>query len=289
MVRTNAHYDFNGFEVEEKIMEREGSRWTYTVSGHGKKYLLAIVANMGGHLLGLALSEEFKEEYTTICLSCPPLHFFEQAIDGLKALLDAEGIEHCDAIGHSNGGVYLQGIIKKYPGTIEKVVFSHSLTSMSPEDVYTINKSEWNVYKMMRMALKILPVSVFSGKLVKMVLTENFYLKAGKDATEKLKTMVRGTMKKITKQDMYTMADCMEDFLFHYTFSPESYKENPENVLIIDSPTDHVANPMQRAEMLRLCPGAQEYHFSKGGHVTIINCRDEYFLVLHRFFSEQHV
>lgn len=40
------------------------------------------------------------------------------------------------------------------------------------------------------------------------------------------------------------MADCMEDFLFNHTFTSESYISAPQNVLIVDSPTDKLANPM---------------------------------------------
>jgi hypothetical protein len=58
------------------------------------------------------------------------------------------------------------------------------------------------------------------------------------------------------------------------------------DILIVDSETDNLANPMQRKEMLELCPNANEYHFKTGGHVTIINCREEYFLLLHKFWGK---
>jgi pimeloyl-ACP methyl ester carboxylesterase len=62
-------------------------------------------------------------------------------------------------------------------------------------------------------------------------------------------------------------------------------KEDATDVLIMDSTTDTLANPMQRAEMLRLCPGASEYRFKSGGHLTMVNCRDEYMCVLKRFLK----
>jgi hypothetical protein len=55
----------------------------------------------------------------------------------------------------------------------------------------------------------------------------------------------------------------------------------PENVLILD----RVANPKQRAQMLKLCPGAKEHHFKSGGHMTMVNCRDEYFSALGNFWG----
>jgi hypothetical protein len=77
----------------------------------------------------------------------------------------------------------------------------------------------------------------------------------------------------------------MEDFLYNYTFTPEPYLVKPQDVLILDSPTDKLTNSMQRAELLRLCPGADEHHFKSGGHVTMVNCRDEYMGVLKKFLA----
>jgi hypothetical protein len=110
-------------------------------------------------------------------------------------------------------------------------------------------------------------------------------LKSGKEDTERFIRLCKEDMKRITKQDLLTMAGCMEDFLYNYIFTPEPYASKPDDVLILDSPTDKLANPMQRAEMLRLCPGANEYHFKSGGHVTMVNCRDEYMGVLKKFLE----
>ncbi|MDR1986633.1 MAG: alpha/beta hydrolase [Treponema sp.] len=79
------------------------------------------------------------------------------------------------------------------------------------------------------------------------------------------------------------MASCMEDFLYNYVFTTEPYINKPNDILIIDSPTDNLANPQQRAEMRRLCPGAREYQFKKGGHLTLIKCQKEYFNIIKNF------
>lgn len=282
-------HKFGNITATEKIMDYNGTKWRYTVSGTGDKFLLAIPSNTTGHLLALPLAEEFRDVYTTIALSDPPISSFSKAAEGLKALLDAEGIKCCDAIGQSNGGVHLQNLISHYPGIIHKVVFSHTLTSMDKNDAYTINASEVKAYKLIRRVFKILPISVLTFALGKMVFTPNFNLQSGKEDTDRLIALCKQDLKRVTKQDIFTIADCMEDFLFNYTFTSEPYLANPHNILIVDSPSDTIANPMQREEMLRLCPGAQEYHFPTGGHVTLINCKDEYFSLLHRFFNDKTI
>ncbi len=274
---------FGKLKVCEKRMTYNGTQWRYTVSGSGNTYILALLSNVAGQWLALPLAEEFMDSCTTIALSVPPMPSFEKTADGLYNLLMQEQVEKCYGIGHSNGGVHLQNLIQKHPQIVDKIVFSHSLTSMNENDAYTTNASELKVYQLTRKILKVLPVSILTSALSRMALNK-LVLKAGKPETERLLTLCRQTLKQLTKKDFLTMADCMEDFLYHYTFTPEPYINRPQDVLIVDSPTDKIANPMQRAQMLRLCPGAQEYHFKTGGHVTLINCQEEYLSLLHRFW-----
>lgn len=277
-------YDFLNFTAVEKNLVFNEKNWRYTVSGNGKRFLLAIVSNITGHLLGLPLAEEFREEFTTIALSVPPMHTFADTAKGLKAVLDAEQVTKCNVIGNSNGGVHLQSLIKQYPNIADKIVFSHSLTSMNSEDAYTTNASEVKIYSKMRKILKVLPVSALTYGLGRTFFSK-LRMQSGKVDTDKLIALCKEDFKKISKQDFYTMADCMEDFLFNHIFTSEPYINRPKDILILDSESDNLANPMQRKQMLELCPNANEYHFKTGGHVTIINCREEYFSLLHKFWD----
>ncbi|MDR0540824.1 MAG: alpha/beta hydrolase [Dysgonamonadaceae bacterium] len=282
--QTIAVHRFGNIVVTEKTVLWKNVLWRYTVSGNGDKFILAILSNTTGHLLALPLAEEFRDTYTTIALSVPPVKSFLETAEGLKLLLDCEGIRICNAIGHSNGGVYLQNLIAHYPGLIDKVVFSHSLTSMDKNDAYTTNASEVKMYRFMRKMLKALPASVLTFVLGQMVFPK-LHLKSGKADTQRLINLCREDMKRISRQNFIITADCMEDFLFNHTFTSEPYTSAPQKVLIIDSSSDTVANPMQRAQMLKLCPGAREYHFENGGHLTMLNNRDEYFSLLKDFWK----
>ncbi|MDR0568776.1 MAG: alpha/beta hydrolase [Spirochaetaceae bacterium] len=283
-VKTAESYTFGDLMVYEKTFERNSVEWRYTISGNGKKTLFAILSNFAGHLLAIPFAEELMETYRVIALSVPPVQRFSETAEGLKDILDIENITSCDVIGHSNGGVHFQNLISKYPQRINKIVFSHSFTSMDKNDAFTINASEIKVYKTMRRILKVFPASVLSFGLLAAA-NGALYLKSGKKDTKKLKVLVRDYMKKYSKKDFLDMAVCMEDFIFHYTFTTQYYANKPDNILIIDSPTDNLANPQQRAEMRRLCPGAREYQFKKGGHITLIKCRQEYISILKNFLG----
>jgi pimeloyl-ACP methyl ester carboxylesterase len=280
-------HHFARFTATEKQLVIDGAAWRYTTSGSGKEHLLAIMANVSGHLLALPLAEDLGNDYTITALSVPPLEKFAAAADGLKAVLDNERIARCHVIGHSNGGVFIQSFIQKYPDYVDKIVLSHSLTSMNKEDATSINDSEVKLYKTMRKLLKVLPAPSLIYLMSKMVLGK-LRLTSGAEDTRRLIRLCKADMKQITKPDLFMMAACMEDFLYNHTFSPEQYECQPNNVLILDSPTDKLANDMQRAEMLRLCPGAKHYSFKSGGHITMVNCRDEYMNVLKNFLNKEN-
>ncbi|MDR0511227.1 MAG: alpha/beta hydrolase [Rikenellaceae bacterium] len=242
------------------------------------------MSNFAGHLLAIPFAEELARTHRVIALSVPPVPRFSETADGLKTILDIENVSSCDVIGHSNGGVHLQNLISKYPQGINRIVFSHSLTSMEKNDAWTVNASELKMYRTMRRMLKIFPASLPAFGLLSAV-NGALHLGSGRKDTKRLKALVRGCMKKYGKKDFLVMADCMEDFIFNHTFAAEYYAGKPDDVLIIDSPTDRIANLKQRAAMRRLCPGAREYQFKKGGHLTLVKCRQEYIGVLKGFLG----
>jgi hypothetical protein len=153
---------------------------------------------------------------------------------------------------------------------------------MDNTDAYTINASEVRLYQTIRKTLKLLPVSALTFSMGRMILPK-LRLRSGKADTRRLVALCKEDLRKVMKQDLLAMADCMEDFLFNHTFTSRPYLSAPEKVLILDSPSDKIANPKQRAQMLKLCPGAKEHHFKSGGHMTMLNCQNEYFSVLRNF------
>jgi pimeloyl-ACP methyl ester carboxylesterase len=281
-VRETAKYTFGNFTAIEKSLVWSGTDWRYTVSGEGNSYLLAIMSNISGHLLALPLAEDLGGEYRVITLSVPPIKQFSPTAEGLKRILDAEGVSHCHVIGHSNGGVYLQSLIAKHPERVDKIVFSHSLTSMSKDDAFTTNASELKFYKIMRRLLKVLPASLLTYAMAKQILAK-LRLKSGEETTGRFIHLCKEDMKRITKQNLLTMADCMEDFLYHYTFENDYYRAKPDKVLLLNSPSDKLVNPEQKEAMRRLCPGSREYQFKRGGHTPMVLCQEEYFRVVKDF------
>jgi pimeloyl-ACP methyl ester carboxylesterase len=274
--------DYGSFRSVIKELEIGRSIWRYSVSGNGKEHLLALMTNVAGHVSALPLAEALREHYTVIALSVPPLAAFSLSGEGLAAILRHEGIHRCDAIGHSNGGVHIQNLIAHDPGAVNKVIFSHSLTSLSANDVHTINDTEARFYRLAKIAIKVMPASIIlnalGGKVIK-----NLKLKSGEKYTEAMRALCKGELSRLNKADLFGIIRCMEDFLQNHIFTSDRYHAKSDKILLLNSPTDKLVNPRQKEAMRKLCPGAKEYQFSRGGHTPMMKYPDEYFRVVKEF------
>lgn len=186
----------------------------------------------------------------------------------------------CDAIGHSNGSVHIQNLIKNYPQMVDKVVFSHSLTSMSKEDAYEVNDTELGFYKKAKFIIKILPLSlvvnVLGGKFAK-----GISINSGKEYSRNAQERMKEDLKLLSKKDIIMIINCMEDFIYNHTFSSDDYSN--KSVLLLNSPTDKLVNEKQKIAMRKLCPNAEEYSFEKGGHTPMLSNAKEYYSIVRNF------
>jgi pimeloyl-ACP methyl ester carboxylesterase len=279
MIRTDDYGTFKSVIKEIRIGQET---WRYSVSGNGKKHLLALMINVAGHVFALPLAETVHEHYVVIALSVPPLPRFALSGEGLAAILRHEDVRCCDAIGHSNGGVHIQNLIRHDPNVVNKVIFSHSLTSLSQNDVHTVNDTEARFYRLAKAVMKVMPLSVLvnalGGKMMK-----KLKLESSEKYTEAMRALCREELNLLTKVDLLGIIRCMEDFLQNHTFQNDWYRARPGKVLLLNSPTDKLVNPRQKEAMRKLCPGAREYQFSRGGHTPMVEYPEEYFRVVKEF------
>lgn len=272
--------DYGSFQTRIKELKIGNDTWRYSISGQGKKLLLALLSNIGGHYFALPLVEKMQTSHTVIALSVPPLQKFELSAQGLSTIIKHENFESCDAIGHSNGGVHIQNLIKSNPKIVDKVIFSHSLTSMSQEDAYQVNDTELDFYQKAQSVLKILPVSLMVKAMIGKF-SKGIKLSSGEVYSQKIQNRMKEDLKWLTKKDILMIIKCMEDFIYNHTFSSEDYQN--KSVLLLNSPTDKMVNEKQKVLMKKLCPNAKEYSFIKGGHTPMVSNGEEYYSVVKEF------
>ena len=278
-IRTDIYSTFTSTLKELRIGNQT---WRYSISGEGQKVILALLGNIVGHYFSLRLAEELQGLYRVIGLSVPPMPEFSLSRIGLAEILKREHVSCCDAIGHSNGGVHIQGLVSYRPELVDKIVFSHSLTSLSENDAHTINDTEVALYQKAKTITKVFPafilLNILGGKMAGQV-----KLKSGDSDTKKLRQRIKAEIKLLGSSDVLTIISMMEDFLFHYTFNPDDYRNKANRILLLNSPSDRLVNSRQKAAMRQLCPGAKEYVFERGGHTTMISHPQEYYGVVRNF------
>ena len=98
--------------------------------------------------------------------------------------------------------------------------------------------------------------------------------------------LFKAELKLLKKKDLLLIVECMEDFLFNYTFDKKYYQEKAGKILLLNSPTDRIVNPRQEKAMHMLCPQAQTYQFKQGGHTSMLTCPEEYYEVVKHFLLE---
>jgi len=279
IIRTDNHGTFDCTIKELQIGKQV---WRYSISGNGSNTLLALLGNVVGHYFALPLAEELQDQYKVIALSVPPLPEFSLSGAGLATIIRHENIACCHAIGHSNGGVHIQNLVRYCPDFVDKIIFSYSLTSLSDQDACTVNDTEVNFYRKAKAVMKILPASILlngiGGKFAKRI-----QLKAGPQHTKAIQERIISEVRLLNKNDVLAIINCMEDFLFHHTFSSADYCDRANRILLLNSPSDKMVNPRQKSAMRQLCPNAKEYVFQKGGHTPMITYPEEYYRVVKDF------
>ena len=82
--------DYGSFQTRIKELKIGNDTWRYSISGQGKKLLLALLSNIGGHYFALPLVEKMQTSHTVIALSVPPLQKFELSAQGLSTIIKHE-------------------------------------------------------------------------------------------------------------------------------------------------------------------------------------------------------
>jgi pimeloyl-ACP methyl ester carboxylesterase len=68
--------------------------------------------------------EQLEGDFRVISPSYPQAISLEATLDGLAGILDAEGIERAQVIGHSLGAGLAHAFVRRYPQRVDKLVLS---------------------------------------------------------------------------------------------------------------------------------------------------------------------
>lgn len=273
----NNHLGFEEFIMKE--INIDNMTWSYAVCGNGKKDLLMIMSNFAGEFISLPIAEQLQKDYRIITLSIPSNADYNKGIEGLYTILKKENVEKIDAYGHSMGASHIQGLIQKYPDIVGKVIFSHSTTVRSLDDVNHLNARDLKAANLMIKLMPIMPLfiikKIMGGKFKKHLTLST------PEATKELNMLFRESFNKVTKTDFLNMVLGMKDFMENALFSADEFEN--KKILIIDSENDKLVSKEQQDEMYKLCPNASYRRFKTGGHITMFTQFEETLKVIRLF------
>lgn len=100
-------------------------QWRYLRLGAGPP-VLWLTGGLRRAALGCSFLGKLASSHTVVAPDYPPVARFADVDEGLSAILHTEGIERCDVVGQSYGGLLAQAFLASHPGRIRRLVLSSS-------------------------------------------------------------------------------------------------------------------------------------------------------------------
>ena len=107
-----------------KAVDVDGVRWEYIACEQGDETLLLLHGGMRIAETAFPYVELFENHYRVIVPSYPAVDPIDAIMDGLLAILDAEGVSSAHVLGQSYGGMVCQVLAYRYPERVKKLVIS---------------------------------------------------------------------------------------------------------------------------------------------------------------------
>ncbi|MGH2515351.1 MAG: alpha/beta fold hydrolase [Ktedonobacterales bacterium] len=126
---TEPHAQLAAFRLSHLPRHRfiRGVRWTYLASGTGPEALLMLPGAPGLSETAFQQIPAFEQRFRVIAPDLPAaMTTVADVVDGLASILDAEGIARTHVLGVSYSGMLAQGLVRRYPGRIDRMVLSHA-------------------------------------------------------------------------------------------------------------------------------------------------------------------
>jgi pimeloyl-ACP methyl ester carboxylesterase len=255
------------------IPEKSLGEWRYRVFGSGEQTFLCIP---GGELvndLGFEFALAVGEAARVIYPAYPRTSSIEELADGLRAILDAEGIDHVSLLGASFGGAVAQIFVRRYRNRVSQLILSNTGVPL-PHLAMPVLMTYW--------IARILPWALTSTLLRKPLLTT--VDQSGTDRAFWVGYLDELFSARLTKEDLLSNTLLQRDYHRRFHFTPEDLKDWNGRVLIAESDTD-VIGPARRKALRETYPQAEVHTFHNAGHAPMFTRYAEYLRMVQDFIK----
>jgi pimeloyl-ACP methyl ester carboxylesterase len=256
----------NAFRASAPIhsLRHDGVEWTYRAVGSGTHGLLLLPGAVGSGEAFFTLTPFLVDTHRLLAIAYPQVDSLARLLDGLRAILDREGLESTDMVGGSFGGLVAQAFLRRFPQRTRRIVLSAS----GPARVErAASNAKWS------RRVGRLPIGVSRALL---------------------RAIVRGSLKKVTAERGFWRgfyrraidAVSRDDLVARYALSADIDRHGPPSlaavpewrgaIMILEGDADRISRGSSRQALRSLFPDAQLKTFAGAGHAISIERRDQW-------------
>lgn len=259
-----------------KQLEVAGSEWNYIVCGDASEALLILTGTTATGESSWRDVLKYGGNFRVVSPSYPPVGTMDRVVEGVRAVLDAEGIARAHIIGISLGSAVAHVFIRRYPERVGKLV----LTSFGMPDASFV--------KGMRSTVRML--SVLPWWMIKRSMASGSGQTLS-DLQDEEASFVSAYFRDINENDMNkrTYVGHFKITLDLVTNTEALRMHEPVDgtgrVLIIQAEDDELFNAEQRQALAGTYPGAKSHIFDSGGHLLALVRAQEMANVIEGFLA----
>jgi maspardin len=256
-----------------KHLQVQSVDWSYLVGGQGEEAILFLPGSLGLAEAWFQIIATFDQDYRTLAVTYPPVSTMKELVDGIAAILEAEGVRKIHVLGTSMGGMLAQCFVRQYPTKVDRLILANTA---APDKGNANHLEQHN-----RSALRY-PMWLIRWASIRSLDKHMEAIPAGE----------RKFWKAYFKESIHTQwnresiarqGQCIVDFARNYEFHPGELAQMVDRILIIESDDDLTIRPEQSAVLGGLYPEAQVHTFHNAGHVPLITRREEYITLIRDF------
>jgi pimeloyl-ACP methyl ester carboxylesterase len=254
-------------------LHHEGVEWRYRVAGSGPQGLLLLPGAVGDGDAYFTLAPLLSVSHTLIAIAYPPVTSLTALLDGLRIVLDREGVGSTDLLGGSFGGMVAQAFLRRFPERTRRVV----LSATGPARVSRAAANE----KWSRMVGR-LPLAVTRGLLRAIVRVS---LRAVTVDRRFWRDFYFRAIAELSRPELIARYRLSADIDRHGPPSLAGLQEWAGETLILEGGADQIAHGTARDSLRVIFPGAQVHTFAGAGHAISAQRADEWSATIAAFLN----
>ena len=261
----------NKFRQNHPLQRLEVNRvpWEYVAFGQGDETILFLHGMTGAHDIWWQQMNALQDRYRVVSVTYPPVDTLAELSEGVRAILQQEGISRVNIVGSSLGGYLSQYLVASHPEMVERVVLGNTFP---PNDI--IAEKNRSIGALLPYLPEWLVIKVFRGSF-----RDNVYPAAGYDELT-LAYMLEQSYGRMSKAQVVGRFHCVID-----PFTPPDLAALGIPAMIIEADNDPLVEKTLREQLKATYPSATVHTLHNVGHFPYLNHPEEYTKLLTAFLA----